>query len=380
MDKSELKFSPSIISDGAEFPVHLVEFSHANVKFQKEIFLKFQSYKCSELNGLARPKKMVVASSQNLHYAGSNYESTVSKISSSLLKVGIYNKNTHKFKLYDADFFHLKPLLKSNFDRIAMEKSWSEKNEDLVSTFGTKNRKRMINSRLQNELTSSVSLQSLSSRISGNSLKIEESKQELEIIPPQNKEAKCVDEIYNLFDIISKEEYGSLDSEANIFINIPWENLQLWKSEAKFCNFIIHYLEVKLGSISPHIAKLLYYLHYMIIMIKSTYRDLKKKDPFPGIPQPYKKSLTEKYLVNRAMPQRLRDKLLAHAMVLALILNNYHIDGKIWASSTHVSMSRIVLVAYSLGCHVHNQKKEDTKSIELKLPLYRYEPKGKKKK
>lgn len=378
MSENELKFSPTILPVDAKFPVYLVEFSNANLKFQKKISIKFQSYKCPTLNDLARPKKILVASNLNLQYAGSNYEGTVSKITSSLLKVGVYNKTTRKFKLYDADFFHLKPLFKCHC-ALTTEESWHEKNENLILTFGSKKRKKMVSSRLKYESTSVNSIQNLiSSRISGISLKVEESKQESEIIPPLNKDAKCVEDVYNIYDIISKEEYDSLDSDANIFINVSLENLQLWKSESKFCNFIICYLEMKLHNISSHNAKLLQYLHYMMILIKTRYRDLKLKDPFPSIPQPYKKSLTERYLVNRTMPQKQRDKLLAHAMVLALILNNYCIDGKIWALSTHVPITRIVLLAYLLGCHVHNRKNEGTKSIELKLPLYKYEPKGKK--
>ncbi|GFY41091.1 hypothetical protein TNIN_340121 [Trichonephila inaurata madagascariensis] len=342
--------------------------------------MKFQSYKCS-LNTCAKPKKILVASNNVLQYAGSNYEGTVSDITSSLLKVGVYNKNTHKFKIYNVDFFRLKPLLKCHFDLTATKESLNISNKDLHLTFGTKNRKRTIKAAMGFDLLSDNSMQSvISSQISRNSLEaiVEESKQESEIIPSQNKEAKSVEEIYNIYDIISKEEYCSLDSEANIFYNVSREDLQQWKSETKFCNFIIHYLETKFHSISPHVAKLLQYLHYMIIMLKTTYKDLRKKDPFPNIPQPYKKSLTDRYLVNRAMPQKQKDKLLAHAMVLALILNNYHIDGKIWTSSTHIPMTRVVLVAYLLGCHVHNKRNEGTKSIELKLPLYKYEPKGKK--
>ncbi|PRD33451.1 UNVERIFIED_CONTAM: polr1e [Trichonephila clavipes] len=370
MDENELKFSPTILPVAVEFPVYLVEFSNANVKFQKEMSMKFQSYKCS-LNTCAKPKKILVASNNVLQYAGSNYEGTVSDITSSLLKVGVYNKNTHKFKIYDVDFFRLKPLLKCQFNLTATEESLNISNKDLCLTFGTKNRKRTIKSAMEFESLSSSSMQSvISSQISRNSLEaiVEESKLESEIIPSQNKEAKSVEEIYNVYD----------NSEAKIFYSVSHEDLQQWESETKFCNFIIHYLKTKFHSISPHVAKLLQYLHYMIIMLKTTYKDLRKKDPFPNIPQPYKKSLTDRYLVNRAMPQKQKDKLLAHAMVLALILNNYHIDGKIWTSSTHIPMTRVVLVAYLLGCHVHNKRNEGTKSIELKLPLYKYEPKGKK--
>ncbi|CAL1265012.1 unnamed protein product [Larinioides sclopetarius] len=222
-----------------------------------------------------------------------------------LLKVGVYNRRTRQFKLHDADFFHLKPLLKCRVDVNNSQKSWSEKTQDLALTFGSKNRKRVISSRLKYESAANdtISHDKVQSSISSETTITEENKEECQIIPPQNKNANRVDEIYNIYD-----------------------------------------------------------------------------DPFPDIPQPYKSSLMEKYLVNRSLPQRMKDKILSHAMVLALTINNYYIDGKLLASSTHVPMTRIVLVAYSLGCHVKDRKAEGTKLIELTLPLFKYEPKGKQRK
>ncbi|XP_055929351.1 DNA-directed RNA polymerase I subunit RPA49-like isoform X2 [Argiope bruennichi] len=324
---------------------------------------------------------MLVASTGKLQYGGSNYESEMSKITSSLLKVGVYNKRTHKFKLYDTDFFHLKPLLKCRIDFNNSQKSWSEKTEDLALTFGSKNRKRVITSRLKYESASNdtISYEKIQSNISLETTVIEERKDDC-LIPPQNKDAKCVDDIYSIYDVVPKEDYDCLDTEARIFTNITRENLQLWRNEAKYCDLILHFLETRYQSLSLHTAKLLCYLNYMTILIKTTYKDLKRKDPFPDIPQPYKSSLMEKFLVNRSLPLRMKDKILSHAMILALTINNYHIDGKMLASSTHASMTRIVLVAYSLGCHVKDKKAEGTKLIELKLPLFKYEPRGRQKK
>ncbi|GIY86019.1 hypothetical protein CEXT_224881 [Caerostris extrusa] len=302
------------------------------------------------------------------------------------LKLVFLIKKTHKFKLWDADYFQLKPVLKCNIGVKKKRKNPGGKSftdfdifqtEDLALTFGNKNRKRLLNSRLKYGSASNDSIESsISSLISGNlkNLDTEETKQESEIIPFQNKTAKQVNEVYNISDIIPEEEYLCLDAEANIFIGVTRENLQLWRSEAKFCNFIIHALELKRQSISIHVAKLLYYLHYLTILLKCTYKDVRRKDPFPDIPNPYKASLMKRFLIDKSMPQRMKDKVLAHAMVLALTIDNYCIDGKLLASSTGVPISRIVLMAYSLGCYVHNKKSENTKSIELKLPLNKYEP------
>ncbi|GBM97950.1 hypothetical protein AVEN_42497-1 [Araneus ventricosus] len=127
----------------------------------------------------------------------------------------------------------------------------------------------------------------------------EENKEECQIIPPRNKDAKHVDEIYNIYDVLPKEDYDCLDTEAKIFTNVTRENLQLLRNEAKYCEFILHFLEMRFQNLSLHTAKLLCYINYMTILIKTTYKDLKRKDPFPDIPQPYKSSLMEKYLVSR---------------------------------------------------------------------------------
>ncbi|GIY41393.1 hypothetical protein CDAR_453531 [Caerostris darwini] len=380
MAENEDKSSISLI--GCQAKVYVAGFSTANVIENKGSLFHFNSYETYE-NCHGRPKKILVTSNSRLQYVGSNYENDAYKVTSSLLKVGIYNKKTHKFKLWDADYFQLKPVLKCNIDVKKEEKSWREKTEDLALTFGNKNRKRLLNSRLKYGSASNDSIESsISSLISGNlkNLDTEETKQESEIIPFQNNTAKRVNEVYNISDIIPEEEYHCLDAEANIFIGVTRENLQLWRSEPKFCNFIIHALELKRQSISIHVAKLLYYLHYLTILLKCTYKDVRRKDPFPDIPNPYKASLMKRFLIDKSMPQRMKDKVLAHAMVLALTIDNYCIDGKLLASSTGVPISRIVLMAYSLGCYVHNKKSENTKSIELKLPLNKYEPRGNKKK
>ncbi|CAL1265006.1 unnamed protein product [Larinioides sclopetarius] len=306
MAKSETKLLLQSNNKNLLPPVFLAEFSNADLKFKKRHSLQFQSYRSSEKNALSNPKKMLVASTDKLQYVGSNFESEMSKVTSSLLKVGVYNRRTRQFKLHDADFFHLKPLLKCRVDVNNSQKSWSEKTQDLALTFGSKNRKRVISSRLKYESAANdtISHDKVQSSISSETTITEENKEECQIIPPQNKNANRVDEIYNIYDVIPKGDYDCLDTEAKIFMNVTRENLQLLRNDAKYCEFILHFLEVRFQNLSLHTAKLLCYLNYMTVLIKTTYKELKRKDPFPDIPQPYKSSLMEKYLVNRHLAQK----------------------------------------------------------------------------
>ncbi|KAG8191031.1 hypothetical protein JTE90_029474 [Oedothorax gibbosus] len=361
-------------------PLCIVRFSNGNVK-RKEKSLRYQSFRSLELNSQARPKRIIVASNQVLEYAGSNYESEMSTITSSVLKVGIYNKLTHNIKLYDADFHQLKPVLKfHSVDTKAgiIEKSWKEKTEDLALAFGSKNLKKMVSSRLKFEATENTQTTISSEFVEAEKIRagneVVDLSQESEVIPPQNKFAKRADEVYNISDIISEEEFNALDANVGIFVDISREDLETWKKEKKYCAFITHFLDINFHNLSLQKAKTICYLHYMMCFINKNYRDFKRKDPAPEVPEPFKKKLIEKFTINRSMPSRMKDKILAYATVLALIVNNYLIDGGIWSLSTQIPFKRLILIAYTLGCHVSERKSQDTKLIELKIPLYKYEP------
>ncbi|KFM70732.1 DNA-directed RNA polymerase I subunit RPA49, partial [Stegodyphus mimosarum] len=243
--------------------------------------------------------------------------------------------------------------------------------DDLTLAFGSKSRQKMIKSRRNLGTAASNIIDSEFLKFDTNEnlgIKSADLGSQSNIIPPQNKNAASVSEVYNINDIITAEEYDALESYAEFLLGATHGKIAVWKRDSVYCDVVIKYLESSCGSLTLHNAKLLCYLQYMMCFLKLTYLDMRKKDPVPHVPEPFKQKLKDQFfLMNRSFPPSMKDKLLAYAMVLALILNHYNLNGNLLASSCKISMKRIDLIAGALGCHVH--RKDDSKWIELKLPL-----------
>ncbi|XP_054709287.1 DNA-directed RNA polymerase I subunit RPA49-like [Uloborus diversus] len=288
--------------------------------------------------------------------------------------------------MYDVDVFFLKPLLKCTLKIENIGKSFVEKADDLALSFGSKSIQTFVKSRNKQGQLNLSSLESISVKSIDEGLKAMTSDMQQDttttpsIFPQPNENATDVSQIYNLHDILQNETYDALEAESNIFLNVTRQQIELWKQENKYCEFITKFLEFNLTSMNAHKSKLLLYLHYMTCFLRLTYLDWRKKDPLPEVPQVFKKELMDKFVINKKMSQTLKDKLVAHALILVLILSNYFIDAKTFCSSVKFPMTRLTSIAYALGCYVSDKKNENTKIILLKLPLYKPAKKFKRKK
>ncbi|XP_035217201.1 DNA-directed RNA polymerase I subunit RPA49-like isoform X2 [Stegodyphus dumicola] len=318
-----------------ERPLCLVGFPFTNLENING--MKFKLHKDSKSSTVKKPERILVADNGHIKYTGCNYKST--EEASCLFKVGVFHKRSQKFKFYDAEVFHLQPLLNSHME---VNKTGSYQADDLTLAFGSKSRQKMINSRRN--------------------------------LGPA--ESNVIDSEFLKFDtnenlgmkIITAEEYDALESHAEFLLGASYEKIAVWKQASVYCDVVIKYLESSCGSLTLHNAKLLCYLQYMMCFLKLTYLDMRKKDPVPHVPEPFKQKLKDKFfLKNRSFPPSMKDKLLAYAMVLALTLHHYNLNGNLLASSCKIAMKRIDLIAGALGCHV--RQKDDVKWIELKLPL-----------
>lgn len=84
------------------------------------------------------------------------------------------------------------------------------------------------------------------------------------------------------------------------------------------------------------------------------------------------------------MPNRMRDKLTAHILVLGLHIDDFSTDFRAFQKDLKMSIARLSDFYLALGCHLGNQiavidgKKMMVKKAELRLPLVlvnRLEPK-----
>ncbi|XP_071044051.1 DNA-directed RNA polymerase I subunit RPA49 isoform X2 [Parasteatoda tepidariorum] len=281
----------------------LVEFSNACLR-KTLSSVNFEMYKGNIVNQKCR--RILVASTDHLMYSGTNYDRSMFQVTSSVLKIAVLNKRTQRFKLYDVDYFVLKPILKCDIFADTFLKSKIEQNQSLTLEFGGKTKKRSLVSKLkfqsgENNMTLDESVLQKISEMPSTSLDIKPTVLSTsdDIIPPVNKTALSPAEVYSIIDIIPEDLYSALESEIGKFKDITYETLQAWKKESKFSDIIIHYLETNYHSLSIENTKLLYYIQFLIIFVNVKYTDLRKKDPLPEIPQPYRQGMMKRYLLNR---------------------------------------------------------------------------------
>ncbi|XP_054709288.1 DNA-directed RNA polymerase I subunit RPA49-like [Uloborus diversus] len=299
-----LSYITTNIGRHQRFPHPVIGFSNGNIKPSKIGCLSYTSYRSSE-KFRTRPKKILVVNNGRLTYVGYNYNNELTNVTSSVLKIGLYNKSKKEMTMYDVDVFFLKPLLKCTLKIENIGKSFVEKADDLALSFGSKSIQTFVKSRNKQGQLNLSSLESISVKSIDEGLKAMTSDMQQDttttpsIFPQPNENATDVSQIYNLHDILQTETYDALEAESNIFLNVTRQQIELWKQENKYCEFITKFLEFNLTSMNAHKSKLLLYLHYMTCFLRLTYLDWRKKDPLPEVPQVFKKELMDKFVINK---------------------------------------------------------------------------------
>ncbi|XP_013783231.1 DNA-directed RNA polymerase I subunit RPA49-like isoform X2 [Limulus polyphemus] len=383
---------------------YLVNFSNGKLKQNTKLNLHFKSYESSETREglvLRRKRKIMVADSGRLQYVGYNFGSELSHLGTACRYcIGLLDKNNGTMKVYSTQMFHMRPSLEDagGFEETEnpteKSKSYTEKVDMLTSAFGSKRKRKAMESRVHHkveegnlELAADKVVENIDKEVSGIKT-MKKNRLELEMpeaIPPQNRNATCPEEVYNVKDIISIEEYSGLDEEANLVADATLDQINEWKKEEKYC----HYVLIHLGRLSCiretklHQCKLLIYFHYLVTLLKLRYQDMKKKDPLPTVPEPYKHHLLNNFTLKsenehgttfRSFPQRMKDKVIAYAMVVALLLDGFSVDFSDVHPDLKFPMNRLITIVLVLGCHVRSSKNPSTgtptKIADLTIPLY----------
>ncbi|XP_076321965.1 DNA-directed RNA polymerase I subunit RPA49-like isoform X2 [Tachypleus tridentatus] len=343
----------------------------------------------------------MVADSGRLQYVGYNFGPEVSHLGTVCRYcIGLLDKNSGTMKVYSTQMFHMCPSLEDaggcEETKIQSEKSktYTEKVDMLTSAFGSKRRRKAMESRVNHkveegnlEQVADKVVENIEKEVSGtktttkNQLELEMPK----AIPPQNRNASCSEEVYDVKDIISDEEYSGLDEEANLVADATLDQINEWKKEGKYCHYVLVHLDrlSRIRQTKLHQAKLLIYFHYLVQLLKLRYQDMKRKDPLPTVPEPFKNHLLNNFTLKsenehgttfRSFPQRMKDKTIAYAMVVALLVDGFSIDFSDVHPDFKIHMSRLITIASVLGCHIQSSKNlstgTPTKTAVLTIPLY----------
>ncbi|KAL1483116.1 hypothetical protein MTO96_002185 [Rhipicephalus appendiculatus] len=273
-------------------------------------------------------------------------------------------------------------------------KTFREKVDALATAFGSKRKRKAVETRLRLNVeddtlheTAASTLAAVKDSLAALDATVDKSSSPavvVDSIPPQNREATIPQDVYRIEDLIPAEHVEYLDEVAEPLLNATPEEITQWRSEATYPEYVID--RVSRLSKDPENrvieARLLAFYTMLVAISRLRYTDVKKKDPLPDIAQPLKgvlldtftlTSRSERGVTSRNFPQRMKDKVLAYILVIVLILEDYKFDFKTVQLDTKASDRILTTLAYALGCHVGTRKtpgsRIGSKFMELKLPL-----------
>jgi len=324
-------------------------------------------------------KRLLVADTGSLVYTGNVLQKQQSPVTYYL---GVIDKKTNRIERVErCQMCTLKPKLKeqednNNESKIDSEKSYREKSDNLVEAFGSSKQKRQLSSRKKNEdvqatiadkvasVTKNISTPDVKKEIKGST-----PLDSINIIPPKNIEAKTKQEIYHIDDIISFQEYQFLLGYSQKLISCNNEVLVEWKKDKTYPEYILHHLSMMPLSSAERKERACYisYLHFMIELYKLGYKDIRKRDPCPDIPEPIRSNLLKEFTYsdngkNRCCPKKYKDKQLCYILVLSLIIEEYEMNCNLLMKDLKLTVPRLSQFLRAIGCTVK------TSNIKQKKP------------
>lgn len=347
----------------------------------------------------------MIAETNGMEYIGHNFGQFSRSNSLCKYVLGIYNERTEVMKIYDTEMVTLQPKV---LDATSAETNQEEDEEDgkidltflqkrdlLTEAFGGKRKKRAMASRERNrvdknELNEKVSdvLQSLAKEPMDTTDAGAEQQQSS--IPPYNLKAETAADVYKLDDIITPLEYEALQGISQEIKNADKEKIDEWRKEKRFPEYVLQHISVMSVNSAKrsHQSCCLLYLSYLLTLYSLTHQEIKKKDPLPGVPAGIKEKLLSSFSLKkgktRAIPKRLKDKLVSYILVLALMVDEFSLDFAVIMKDLKMPIPRLTSHLKAVGCIVSSSKvklgKKEmgdsssivTKTAVLKVPLPSY--------
>ncbi|KAM7443963.1 DNA-directed RNA polymerase I subunit RPA49 [Porites harrisoni] len=363
----------------------IVHFTNANLRYGKKDNkkIKFACYRWADHTDEKKKKRRtLIAETDKMEYVGQNFGESARSNTLCRYVLGVYNSRTEVMKMYDTEMITLQPkvLVDTELNHTEgeqdnkMELSYIEKNDLLTEAFGSSKKKRAMASRLRNKIdntglddTVTEVVQALANEPMDKTDGIEE---QYSSIPPFNASAATPADVYKLDDIITPLEYEVLQKKSLELKNADRDTINIWRNQRRFPEYILRHLEVM--SVNPsqrlHQSCCLLYLSYMITLYGLNYQDLKKKDPLYGMPDIIQKKLLSMFSLQkgkfRAIPKRLKDKLVSYILVLALMIDEYTLECSVIMKDLGMSDSRLTAHMKAIGCVVRSSKGQRKRKLD----------------
>ncbi|XP_047040142.1 uncharacterized protein LOC124644681 [Helicoverpa zea] len=273
------------------------------------------------------------------------------------------NKTTGKVRLIEAENIELKPYFKSDLDTtVAAETSYLE----LSRKFGSKKQKQIMEHREKlkiNVQTVTEQMQNVTDSITEDQMDLSsynKSDSDEFYIPPINRDAAKVEEVYDLDTILTSEQRDKIYSE-----------IEGSKYMAELNPFL---KSLATKELSKTHTVLLVYAQTLLQLYSTLMKDISKKN-FTACP--YSATLNDIILKNflsnvngkRGRSPQFKDKSLCHALVFILLINNYKFNFNDLCQELKLTQRTVTSKVALTGATLVTSGTK--KMAQLKLPLSR---------
>ncbi|XP_015122477.1 uncharacterized protein LOC107044916 [Diachasma alloeum] len=279
--------------------------------------------------------------------------------------LAVHNRKTGKVRLIQAERWQVAPVL----DREPERKDEIDGNRLMMlnRTFGSKKVKRRTEQYEKMKVNVDAVQQQLEETVSNVEIDRDDLTSKIDDqsahLPPCNRDAALVEEVYNLHDIIPKDLLKALHSQV--------EYIQALERTSEFYSRTLR--AVKECPQTEKKIAILEFIYSVATWLNMPMKDAKKKskDICPVSPE-VSQYILETYSVNstsgRLRPVTVRDKALIHCLILTLMISNFKLDLEMFATllTGRLGLKKLLELARLIGAV---SVKTDKKIVFLKVPL-----------
>ncbi|KAF7997136.1 hypothetical protein HCN44_005413 [Aphidius gifuensis] len=266
--------------------------------------------------------------------------------------LAIRNKNTGKVKLIQAERWLLGPVLdkEANTDD-ALDKNRAIHLNALNKQFGSKKAKRRTEQYEKMQVNPEDVKEDLEKKIH---------------IPPCNRDATSVEEVYSAYDILPKDQLLILAAKHE-------EIVKLERKNAFFVGTLANLMKLPADSKRNEKIAILEFIYstcqWLCLPIKTPKKLLDELCPTsPEIRSFIIKNYSVMSANGRTRPTTIRDKGFVHCLILGLMISDYTLNLELFATmiSGKTGLKKLNELARIIGAR---SSKDNTLNIVLKLPL-----------
>ncbi|XP_071557903.1 DNA-directed RNA polymerase I subunit RPA49 [Temnothorax nylanderi] len=314
--------------------------------------------------------KTVLALS-NGHIVYKGYRPDCEKESTRTMLV-LHNKRTGKVRLFEAERWQVTPVLEK--PGVGDSKDNAEENTIILNKqFGSKKVKR----RTEQFEKLKVNVDSIKEQLEKTVSNVEIDRLDLStelqaedciasaILPPCNRNASNVKDVYNVYDIIPKSKLETLYEHAMEVLNGDVEG------KGKFFKRTLKVVQSDPDNVNK--IALLLYIEMINAWFAMPMKNAKRRDVvICPVSEEVNQHIIDTYSVSsangRLRPNTMKDKGLVHSLILALTISNFVLDLELFRImlETRTSLKKFMDLAKIIGAV---PTKEDKKIIVLKVPL-----------